>query len=220
MIGLSTIKRWLCIGFIKWQVVASSLSLCVSASSWSLYVGETRSWSQTFASWRPLAKQFFSTLVKAVGTFFIICSPNHIIDIDSWIFFTRAGSVPMYFYRWCWIIAFSKKGLEDTLNTTLANLNVTTSGSSTVASFTHRNLNTLRSLGSTEIIRKAFSTSATTATACVLNQSNISRILWFYLGPVCKQLFSDSPVVWEEASCTTWILVVSSSCWMTAWYGR
>ena len=58
------------------------------------------------------------------------------------------------------MVAFNKKGLAETLKTTLVNRSLMGSGCSAVGSWTHKNSKTFRSSSSVSIIRKALSMSA------------------------------------------------------------
>ena len=48
----------------------------------------------------------------------------------------------MYFFRWCLIMAFNRKGLDDTPNTTHVNFGVWTSGWGLATSSNQRNCRT------------------------------------------------------------------------------
>ena len=80
-----------------------------------------------------------------------------------------------YFFRWYWIVAFDKNGLDVTPNTTWVNWNLHTSGLSLLILATHRNL-TASVFSDIEIMRKVFSTSAVILILWVQNLCRMSKI--------------------------------------------
>ena len=89
--------------------------------------------------------------------------------------------------RWCQRVAFNKKGLALTPNTTRVNLYAMTLGSFLFGSSTHRNRKKSRSLADTETIRKAFLLSAVTATRCTRKRLRMSRIFRSNFGAVIER---------------------------------
>ena len=65
-----------------------------------------------------------------------------------------------------------------------------------------------------ETVKKAFSTSAVTASRCTWNCSKISWILLFNLGPVCQHLLKEGPSERVDRSYTTWTF----SCFLVTSY--
>ena len=140
----------------------------------------------------------------------------HILTLEL-SFCKNLGWTSLYFSRWCLIVAFRKKGLDDTPKTTWLKWKAWILGIFSGILSTHRNQRASLSLGQTEIIKNVFSTSATRAD---WNRTIISMIFCPNLGPVYGQLFNARSLVLAEALYTTLSLVVSLSLQMTAWWGR
>ena len=97
-------------------------------------------------------------------------------------------------------MAFKRKGLDDTPNTTRVNLSTTASAFGSDGSSFHKNHKMSRSFCIMAIMKNAFSMSAATAILSMRNLSKMSRICWSNLGPACKQSLRDGPFALEEAS--------------------
>ena len=74
--------------------------------------------------------------------------------MDSDILFTNSGYVDLYSFRWCLIVAFNKKGLDDTPNMTRVNFRIWTSGWDLATSSNQRNCRTSWSRSSTHICQE------------------------------------------------------------------
>ena len=133
---------------------------------------------------------------------------------------TNSGWIEACFSKWCLIVALSRKGLEETPNTTRVNLRMQTSVGSLATSSTQRNLRTSWSLFATDTIKKAFSISAVRVTRWVLNLSSMSKNCWSNFGLVYRHSLSNGPSDFADASWTILNFVVSLSCRTTAWCRR
>ena len=121
-------------------------------------------------------------------------------SIDCETVFTSLGCEKVYFFRWCLMVAFNRKGLDETPNTTHVNLKTWIHGWVLVTSSNHRNCRTSWLHSSTQICRNARSISAVSAVLDVRNLNKMSMILWLNLGPVYRQSFTEEPVVMADAS--------------------
>ena len=98
---------------------------------------------------------------------------------------TKSLCDDLYFFKWDWIAAFNKNGLDITPNTTRVNWNFHTSGVSLLILSTHRNLRVPQSSSDVEIMRKAFSTSTVTAILWVWHLCRMSKIHCSKLDSLC-----------------------------------
>ena len=127
-----------------------------------------------------------------------------------------------YFFRWCLIVAASRKGLAVAPNGTRVILIIANLRSSKGAglSLNHKNLSTSLSLSFRPICRKAFVMSAIIATLCCLNFINMLSKLGFRLGPVKRHSLSERlSLSWDDASNTIRNFVVILLSLIIGWWG-
>ena len=157
----------------------------------------------------PLMEQGLSPNVEVKCCFFCARTRDNIVDIrgvekESNKCFIALQEILQMVPKRC----IKQKGMEDTPNTTLVNLNTCISGSALVMSSIQRNLRTSLSQAMTEIMRNAFSRSAVKAILYDLNVKSRSSSNWLNVGPFWRQSFNQGPLDLAEASYTTRSLVV------------